>query len=781
MTIHIGPRTISAIGGSIKRVGNYRIHTFPSELVTDGLVLNLDAGDPRSYPGSGTSWTDLSGYAQNGTLTNSPTYSNANGGSLAFTKAGLKYSESTVSAFSINGANAKFTLEAWAKNTTEGQYNTVLSVGTRYAQIGFHASGTFMYGSNGGGGNNLIFPSGHTVGNWYHLVMTFEGLGDNIAKFYVNGSLVTSGNIGNNGSTTTTYIRIGAFATSGTEFLDGNVAIARVYNRALSAAEVAQNYDAHKVRFTSYTNTFTPLCAGNSGKVEVLCVAGGGGGGHGTSGGGGGAGGLLYNSAFTVNSNIGIGLTVGAGGTGTTSDTTQAINGGNSVFSTLTAIGGGFGGNENGSTPSFRNGNTGGSGGGGTYNGNGNSGTTGQGNAGGTGISGSNRWTGGGGGGAGSSGASATAYYGGDGGSGLAYNISGTSSYYAGGGGGAAQTSGGGTVYGGNGGLGGGGTGPADQTGSQVLPGVSGIPNTGGGGSGGVDSNSSSSGNGANGIVIVRYPATDYNVELLIVGGGGGGGFSIGSGGGAGGLIYYSSYPVSAGTKYSVTVGAGSSGMNTTVGTGTAASNGGNSIMGPLVAYGGGGGTGQSVGFPNGTGGKSGGSGSGGTRNQNTPGQGVSGQGNAGGRGSDTANAYGGGGGGGAGAAGGDGSGSVGGNGGIGLAFSISGISTYYSGGGGGATNIGTSGSGGLGGGGAGGNGINGTSAIANTGGGGGAGDTSGAGGSPGTTGGAGGSGIVIIAYQGPQRGIGGTVDTTSRPGYTLHRFTTTGTDFFIP
>ena len=61
MSFNVGPRTISATGGSIKRVGNYRIHTFPSELVTDGLVFNLDAGDPRSYPGSGTTWTDLSG------------------------------------------------------------------------------------------------------------------------------------------------------------------------------------------------------------------------------------------------------------------------------------------------------------------------------------------------------------------------------------------------------------------------------------------------------------------------------------------------------------------------------------------------------------------------------------------------------------------------------------------------------------------------------------------------------------------------------------------------
>ena len=79
MSQHIGPRTVSGTGGSIKRVGPYRIHTFPSEIVTDGLVLNLDAGDPRSYPSSGTTWTDLSGNGNNGTLVNGPTYSNLEG------------------------------------------------------------------------------------------------------------------------------------------------------------------------------------------------------------------------------------------------------------------------------------------------------------------------------------------------------------------------------------------------------------------------------------------------------------------------------------------------------------------------------------------------------------------------------------------------------------------------------------------------------------------------------------------------------------------------------
>ena len=770
MGFQVGPRTISATGGSIKRVGNYRVHTFPSELVTDGLVLNLDAGDPRSYPGSGTTWTDLSGYNQTGAPQNGPTYNNANGGSFAFSKAGLKYIESTASAFNITGANAKFTLEAWAKNTTDGTYNTVLSIGTRYAQIGFHANATFMYGANGGSGNILIYPSGHTVGNWYHLVMTFEGLGDNIAKFYVNGSLLSSGNIGNNGNTTTTSIRVGAFATSGTEFLDGNVAVARVYNKALSAAEVAQNYDALKVRYTSYTNTFTPTCGGGSGKVEVLCVAGGGGGGGYAGGGGGGAGGLLYNSAFTVSSNTGIGLTVGAGGTGGGTTASDASNNGNNTsFSSLISIGGGRGGYFAAYTAS-----SGGSGGGGMgrdvgilYPGGG--GTVGQGNTGGSGYKTAvNAETSGGGGGAGGAGFNGASGIGGTGGLGLSYSISGVSQFYAGGGGGAVYSSGTSSGLGGSG-VGGDATGPSGGSGKN------GIPNTGSGGGGGGPFGVYG-GNGSNGIVIVRYPATDYNVELLIVGGGGGSGFSVGSGGGAGGLLYYSSYPVSAGTKYAITVGSGSTAM-TVGGTGVAASNGNNSIFGPLVAYGGGGGTGQSVAYPNGPGGKSGGSGSGGTRNQNTPGQGVTGQGNAGGRGSDTAGSFGGGGGGGAGAVGGDGSGTGGGAGGNGLAFSISGISTYYAGGGGGASNAGPGGAGGLGGGGAGASGLNGTSAVANTGGGGGAGDTAGGG----TIGGNGGSGIIIIAYQGPQRGLGGTVDTTSRPGYTLHTFTTTGTDFFIP
>lgn len=243
-------------------------------------------------------------------------------------------------------------------------------------------------------------------------------------------------------------------------------------------------------------------------QVQVLVVAGGGGGGSGTAGGGGGAGGVVYNSAYSVTPGNAYSITVGAGGQGSPSNPTQATNGGNSVFDTLTAIGGGLGGNEN-STVSWRNGNSGGSGGGGTYNGTGGAGTASQGNTGGNGRSGAqgggNTWSGGGGGGAGAVGQAGQSLTGGNGGNGVSYSITGVPVFYGGGGGGGVQSTGGGTVTKGNGGAGGGGDSVADQTGSQVGIGFNGANNTGGGGGGSADAAGSIAGNGGSGIVIVSW------------------------------------------------------------------------------------------------------------------------------------------------------------------------------------------------------------------------------------------------------------------------------------
>jgi len=752
MSQHIGPRTISATGGSIKRVGNYRIHTFPSELITDGLVFNLDAGDPRSYPGSGTVWTDLSGNGNTGTLTNGPTYSNANGGSIVFDGVN-DYVSIPVPSQTVSN----FTMSVWVKSTNSADLRMAFTHGTSTSnflgiQVGLQG---WIYA-----GSTNIYRNYSSVApavDITNLVLIYQGSSNSIS-IYKNGLIQDlSSSVGTVPATITLsnfYLGMYLVGNTITQPMTGNIYSASAYNRALSAAEVAQNYDALKVRYSGYTNTFTPLCAGGSGKVEVLCVAGGGGGGEG----GGGAGGLLYNSAFTVNSNTGIGLTVGAGGTGSNGYLSgKGSNGGNSLFSTLTSIGGGAGGAGN--PPTI--GNTGGSGGGtsaafGALATSPAAGTVGQGYSGGAQSFGSGSlYASGGGGGAGGNGGigNTSAVGGSTGGVGLSYAISGISQFYAGGGGGNYYIS---QFYAGLGGSGvGGGSGIATTIGTNA------IPNTGSGG-GGSAYNVSISGNGSNGIVIVRYPATDYNVELLIVGGGGAGGGSIysfggGAGGGAGGLIYYSSYPVSAGTKYTVNVGAGGTGQNAT--TGANGSNGDNSIFGPLVAFGGGGG---SNGNGGGTGSNGGSGGGGGYRGYTTVangGFGVAGQGNNGGGVSSVSAA--GAGGGGAGGVGQSNTGSGGGTGGIGgvgLTYAITGSSVTYATGGQGGAASGTTGSANTGNGGAG------TYADANT-----------------NTAYAGGSGIIIIAYQGPQRGIGGTVNTTSRPGYTLHTFTTIGTDFFIP
>ena len=83
-------------------------------VVTDGLVLCLDAGNVKSYPGSGTTWTDLSGKGNTGTLTNGPTYSSANGGSIVFDGV-----DDRVSGTSFN-TGQNFTINAWIYPTLLG-------------------------------------------------------------------------------------------------------------------------------------------------------------------------------------------------------------------------------------------------------------------------------------------------------------------------------------------------------------------------------------------------------------------------------------------------------------------------------------------------------------------------------------------------------------------------------------------------------------------------------------------------------------------------------------
>lgn len=278
--------------------------------------------------------------------------------------------------------------------------------------------------------------------------------------------------------------------------------------------------------------------------------------------------------------------------------------------------------------------------------------------------------------------------------------------------------------------------------------------------------------------------ASDVNLSLgffadyLLVGGGGGGGAASvnsynGGGGGAGEFVERSSQQLSQ-QNYAIAVGSGGAGgtVSTNSGRGTA---GVNSTAFGLTASGGGGGGGNGAGGSGGSGGGGGAivSGAGGASTA------AVGNGSAGGAGGPNSSPWAGGGGGGAGQAGSAASGTS--RGGDGLQSSITGSSVYYSGGGAGFRANSTT-TGGLGGGGSSTGDQTGGAASTNTGGGGGGAGLNSNTGPASFAGGAGGSGVVIVRYQGASLGsIGGTVTagSGSAAGYTIHRFTNTGSTNF--
>jgi hypothetical protein len=368
------------------------------------------------------------------------------------------------------------------------------------------------------------------TGVWQHHCMVFSNVGavgtSNIfSSYYVNGSFIATANNTIQGFTT---LNLGCQDSVSNGALC-SIDDLRLFNTALTAAQVQSIYRAQGMpgrgvlvsqyiksatggdtvqdiggyrihTFTTVgTSTFTPASAGN---VEVLVVGGGGSGGM-RHAGGGGAGGLIYNASFPVSGTVTV--TVGDGGASvpTGGAAGPGFSGANSVFGSLTAIGGGYGNQGNGGS--------GGSGGGVFSTNTVGAGTAGQGNNGAFGSTGpfstENTYAGGGGGGAGAVGTAATSVapvQGGAGGIGRQISISGTPVYYAGGGGGGTTTAVGGGA-GGAGGLGGGGAGG----GSNSIVGIAGTNGTGGGGGCGGFSNAGgnfASGKGGSGIVIVRYP-----------------------------------------------------------------------------------------------------------------------------------------------------------------------------------------------------------------------------------------------------------------------------------
>ena len=222
-------------------------------IVLNGLVLCLDAGNTKSYPGSGTTWTDLSGRSNTGTLVNTPTYSSANGGSIVFDgtndSVNISVSSSLQSQF--------FTFDIWFNLNTLPAGGTPLLTG--HYQSNGTISGLTTYEYLGQYGfqtrfNNVCCQT-LTVGTsstntWVNFSGTWNG-STKIA--YLNGvqagtqsvsgthSQLNNFSIGNNADN----IAVGNYSNAA----NGYIPVVKYYNRALSATEIAQNFNALRGRY----------------------------------------------------------------------------------------------------------------------------------------------------------------------------------------------------------------------------------------------------------------------------------------------------------------------------------------------------------------------------------------------------------------------------------------------------------------------------------------------------------------------------------------------------
>lgn len=217
-------------------------------IVTNGLVLCLDAGNIKSYPGSGTTWTDISGQNNTGTLTSGPTYSSTNGGSIVFDG-----TDDYVQCPLVSSAITNITM-------------------TGFVNVTLSKKGAFF--RNGGGSTGYAIGQGSTTfdGNGDNIIGLFPGrrwiatssaysAGWQLVTFILDSSSVVSGYLnttpitfptGVTPNTPTSNFYLGRNVgdePSGVRAMTGSIAQFMFYNRVLSAAEVTQNFNALRGRF----------------------------------------------------------------------------------------------------------------------------------------------------------------------------------------------------------------------------------------------------------------------------------------------------------------------------------------------------------------------------------------------------------------------------------------------------------------------------------------------------------------------------------------------------
>ena len=213
-------------------------------IVTDNLELCFDAANTKSYPGSGTTWTDIGSKGIDGTLTNGPTFDSGNKGSIV-----LDGSNDRVH-FQYD-LRSNWTYECWVNKDSKNNF-AFLGQGGTSNRSGLHIvmyNNRLRFGMYANDTDAMGLYGNTSTGVWYHYAFTYNH-STFLKEIYRNGSKLTGTTV----QTQTSYlgtgtVRIGATYSSSGVHANGKIALSKLYNRVLTASEVKQNYNALKGRF----------------------------------------------------------------------------------------------------------------------------------------------------------------------------------------------------------------------------------------------------------------------------------------------------------------------------------------------------------------------------------------------------------------------------------------------------------------------------------------------------------------------------------------------------
>ncbi len=232
---------------------DYRITNNSSPVAGDcsdyGLALYLDAGNSLSYPGSGTTWTDLGTNGNNGNLIGGVGYSVDGGGSLNFDGIDDYVNVGNASTVNITGA---ITIEVWLKPTSvDGKWCSIISKSpkTAYFIMQRLASKSISFGGYFGAiyKETSISDADIGINTWHHITATYDGV--NTISIYLNGAIKAQNiTVAGNIATTAEALVIGSSNVSGQRW-QGQISEVRVYSRALSYAEITRNFNNMRSRF----------------------------------------------------------------------------------------------------------------------------------------------------------------------------------------------------------------------------------------------------------------------------------------------------------------------------------------------------------------------------------------------------------------------------------------------------------------------------------------------------------------------------------------------------